>query len=223
MEAGIMTCIGQGEAYIVLYPEESIEAKAFYDEHKNLFETAAQELGLSSEFLFSIVAPELTQYSYLRNRLETYSLKVLYVQRGKSYADFSIGYFQMKPSFIERLETYLSLDTLLRSKYSSYLFTDPEARTSRVERIDRLNTVAWQIKYLSLFCETVNRKFGKLAFSNEEEKLRFYASAYNCGFYKSEQQIKETEQKALFPHFSKQKFKYADISVLFYREIMNEK
>ncbi|MDR2407550.1 MAG: hypothetical protein LBE13_05510 [Bacteroidales bacterium] len=92
-----------------------------------------------------------------------------------------------------------------------------------MERIERLNTVEWQIKYLVLFCEMVNVRFGNLAFVSEEEKLRFYASAYNCGFYKLEEEIKATAQKALFPHFSTQKFRYADISLLFYKEILQEK
>lgn len=220
--AGGAVCHGQGGDYAALYSKACGEARAFYASHRSLFEAAAHRAGFTPAFLFGIVAPELTQYGYLRNRLETYSLRVFYVQRGASYADFSIGCFQMKPSFVERLEGCLSSDTLLRAKYPLCLFADPGARASRVERIDRLNTAEWQITYLALFCETVRRRFGHQAFSSEEEALRFYASAYNCGFHKSEQQIKALAQQALFPHFSTQKFKYADISLLFYRELVNE-
>jgi hypothetical protein len=208
----------QGQSnYCSLYPEDCSKAQTFYSEHQSLFETAAQKTGLPARFLFAIVAPEFTQYSYLSNKIETYSLKVFYVQRGKAYSDFSIGCFQMKPSCIEQMEAYASADSLLKAKYSFCLFARPDERASRVERINRLNTVAWQIDYLALFCEIMQRQFAHLAFQTQEEKLRFYASAYNCGFHKSEQQIKETALKALFPHFSKQKFKYADISVWFYR------
>jgi hypothetical protein len=209
--------MASGQSYSEQYRQECAFAESFYKTYIKDFEQAAGSAGLPARFIFAVVAPELTQYSHLRNKLETYSLKVLYVQNGKAYADFSIGCFQMKPSFIERMEEYLLADSLLRVKYASCLFSAPEARTSRVERIDRLSTVKWQMTYLALYCETINRKFGNLAFSNEAEKLRFYASAYNCGFHKSEQQIKETAQKSLFPHFSSVKYRYDDIALWFFR------
>lgn len=207
-------------AYARLYPEECKKAKAFYFEHERLFENAARSAMLAPQLLFAIVAPELTQYSYLRNRLETYSLKMFYVQQGKDYSDFSIGVFQMKPSFVERLETFAANDSTLRVKYAACLFAEPDGRAARVARIDRLNTVEWQLTYLSLFCEVVQKCFGNLSFASADEQLRFYASAYNCGFHKSEQQIKITDKKALFPHFSRKKFRYSDIAMWFYREML---
>ena len=212
----------QGNIYAALYPKDCQNAKEFYAQHKALFETAAHTVGLTPQFLFAIVAPELTQYSFLSNKIETYSLKVFYVQGGKPYANFSIGYFQMKPSFVELLEETAAADTHLQTKYATCLFDQPDKRAARVTRIDRLNTVEWQLTYLSLFCEILQKRFSNLAFATMEEQLGFYASAYNCGFHKSEQQIKETAQKALFPHFSTQKFKYSDIAVWFYQEIMRE-
>ena len=212
---------GQGYEYSQLYPDECSKAKNFFIEYKKNFENATQNTGLSPQMLFAIVAPEITQYNHLSNKMETYSLKVFYVQRGKAYADFSIGYFQMKPSFVELLEEYASADTNLKLKYVNCLFINPDERASRVARIDRLNTVKWQIIYLTLFCEVMQKCFGYLSFDTTEEQLRFYASAYNCGFHKSELKIKETEKKALFPHFSQKKFKYSDITVWFYEEVCN--
>ncbi|MDR1644691.1 MAG: hypothetical protein LBS05_02535 [Tannerellaceae bacterium] len=207
-------CYGQGNAYAALYAQECIEAEAFYTEHRGLFEAAAWQTGCTPRFLFAIVAPELTQFHHLHNRLETYMLKVLYVQNGASYADFSIGYFQIKPSFVEQLEAYASADTFLKARYASCLFARPQERASRVERIDRLCSVEWQVTYLALFCEVVGRKFA-IAFPTDEEKIRFYASAFNVGFRKPAHQIKAVH-KASFPHFSTLKFNYADISVWFY-------
>jgi hypothetical protein len=215
------TAKSQGEAYCNEYYRECEKAKVFYVENKSLFEAAALWSGFGSEFLLAIVAPEYTQYSYLSNKIESYSLKVFYVQGGKDYSDFSIGFFQMKPSFIERLEEYVSSDSLLKQKYADCLFAQPDERASRVARIDRLNTIEWQIKYLTLFCEVIKSRFGFLSFVTQEEKLRFYASAYNCGFHKSEDEIKHSGQRALFPHFSTCKFIYADISVWFYSLIEN--
>ena len=210
----------QSVTYMQQFPKECSNAIAFYTRHQSLFETAAQQVGLKPQMLFAIVAPEITQYGYLSNTLETYSLKVLYVQNGKTYADFSVGYFQMKPSFVEQLEQFAAEDTILKAKYAACLFINPNERETRVERVNRLNTVEWQIAYLELFCEVLQKKFADILFDADETQVRFYASAYNCGFHKSEQQIKKIAQKALFPHFWGQKFRYSDIAAWFYQEIM---
>ena len=67
----------------------------------NLDSVSEQVQSTCADFIYSIVAPEITQYSFIRNTLESYTLNVLYVQYGRAYADYSIGFFQMKPSFIE--------------------------------------------------------------------------------------------------------------------------
>ena len=210
----------EAEGYCKEYEKECQKAKAFFAEHESKLEAAAQTCNLPARFLFAIVAPEITQFGYLSNKVETYSLKVFYVQNGKAYSDFSIGIFQMKPSFIEAMENYISADTSLKKEYKKFLFEKPDERQARVERINKLGSMEWQMEYLALFCAVVNHKFADINFANEEEKLRFYASAYNSGFHKSEQQIKETAQKALFPHFSRQKYKYSDIAVWFYQEVL---
>ena len=209
----------QGEAYCKDYHKDCEKAKEFFIDHKSLFENAAQTCGLSVEFLFAVVAPEFTQYSYLSNKLETYSLKVFYVQNGTAYSNFSIGLFQMKPSFIESLENYITADTILKKEYKKFLFEKPDERQARVERIERLSAVEWQMKYLALFCIIVNHKFANTTFVNEEEKLRFYANAYNSGFHRTEEALKSVKG-AYFPHFSRQKFKYSDITMWFYREVL---
>ena len=52
----------------------------------------------------AVVFPEIVRYSDLEDLIQIRALKVLYVQYGRKYADFSVGHFQMKPSFIEQLE-----------------------------------------------------------------------------------------------------------------------
>ena len=210
----------QEASFAQLYPKECQTAKDFYYQHKTLFEKTAKNIGFKPQMLFAIVAPEIAQYSNWGDKVETYALKVLYVQGGTSYADFSIGYFQMKPSFVELIEQTASLDTGLKTKFDAKLFYKPTESESRAALIDRLITVEWQLTYLSIFCEIVQKRFSNLSFSNFEEQLRFYASAYNCGFQKSEQEINKLSQKALFPKFSQKKFKYSDLSVWFYQEIM---
>ena len=207
------------QSYCELFPRECASAKQFFAEHKQEFEQTGKRAGLSAEFLFAVVAPEFTQFSHLQNRFETRALKILYVQGGASTANFSIGYFQMQPAFVEQLEKFAETDSILKTKYADILFANPDERRARVERIERLNTLEWQLIYLSLFAEIVQKRFENLVFANNEEKLRFFASAYNSGFHRTEQHLKEIEQRALFPRFSRQKFRYSDIAVWFYREI----
>ncbi len=55
-------------------------------------------------FARAIVFPETVRYSFLQNQAEIAGLMVLYVKYGSAYADFSVGRFQMKPSFAEQIE-----------------------------------------------------------------------------------------------------------------------
>jgi hypothetical protein len=204
-------------SYQERYPEACEKANHFFEKHKSEFEQASEDVGLSAEFLFAIVAPEISQVSYWSNVAETYVLKVMYVHGGSVSADFSIGAFQMKPSFIEKMEVCVAEDNDLKVIFSDCLITDSDLQPAREDRLNRMSKVEWQIKYLTLFCAVVNKRFGAIAFADEEEKLRFYASAYNCGFHKSEQQIRAIEKKALFPHYVRQKFIYSDVALWFYK------
>jgi hypothetical protein len=204
--------------YEIEHKKDCDFAKSFFAEHQTDFENAAKRGNLSAKFLFALVAPEISQFSYLQNKVESYSLKVFYVQGGSSYANFSVGYFQMQPAFLERLENYVSADSILKIRHKKFLFASPHERAARVERVNRLNDIQWQMNYLSLFCVVVSHKFANTAFATEEEKLRFYSNAYNSGFHRNEDALKNVTG-AYFPHFSKTKYQYADISLWFYEEI----
>ena len=62
------------------------------------------EFGIRTELAVAVVFPELVRYSALMDFMETTAVKALYQQKGVKGADFSIGRFQMKPSFVEDLE-----------------------------------------------------------------------------------------------------------------------
>jgi hypothetical protein len=214
--------LGATHPYAVQYGAECEKALAFYTEYENEFKAAAGAVGCSSAFLFAIIAPEYTQFNYLSNKIETISLKMFYVQGKKSYANFSIGFFQMKPSFVEQMEdTLLQHYKSLKERYSSCLITAPNIRTAKIERMKRLEQLIWQFRYLSLFYDLVTARFEKKQFVSDEEKLLFYASAYNTGFHKSETDIEQIGQKALFPHFASPKYRYNDIALWFYKQVKN--
>ncbi|MDR1055099.1 MAG: hypothetical protein LBL90_04595 [Prevotellaceae bacterium] len=206
--------------YARQFSEECKRAFVFYDEHIDAIRKMANSLGVDAEFLFAIAVPELTQFAYLRDKFETYSLKVLYVQGGTDYSNFSIGVFQMKPSFIQQMEDSLRMDEQLKLKFRHCLIDNPKTRKARVERVKRLEQLEWQINYLALFYALVEKQFANESFSDKQNKLRFYASAYNTGFHKPVEIIKQMSQKALFPRFSFQKYCYGDISVWFYDKLI---
>ena len=205
--------------YHIEYETECSFALDFYEENKLEFENKSAILDLESAFLFSIVAPEVSQYVQLSNSIETYSLKVLYVQYGKGYADFSIGHFQMKPSFIESLEKHIAADKELKNKYDHYLFKQPETKNARIKRVDRLNSLSWQINYLTAFCDVVLHKFKNIQFLSDTEKVKFFAAAYNSGFHKSDNELKKMQKLKYFPRFGIEKYNYSDITNWFFHQI----
>jgi hypothetical protein len=218
---GQQSQMAQAQPCLEQYGQDCAFATAFYETYRQDFEKTAARTGLPASFLFAIVAPELTQYSYLSNKLETYSLKVFYVQSGKSYADFSIGFFQMKPSFIERLEDSLQTKTHLHAKFKNCLMPNPDSRKARAERVQRLSQFEWQLEYLALFCELVRERFPAKSELPETDRLVFYSAAYNTGFHKPEELIGQMAQRALFPHFSRVKYRYSDIALCFYMTVKN--
>ena len=208
--------------YSEKYASQSKEAFDYYILNIDEFNKVAAITGLSPEFVFGIIAPELSQFGFLNNLAQTGLLKYLYVQGGKVYADYSIGYFQMKPSFIERLEESVQQNEMLKQQFQNCIIENPDSHKGRGERVKRLTQPEWQFSYLALFCMIMQERFADKEFPNKEEKLRFYAAAYNTGFHKPESVIEQFTQKALFPLLGMTKYNYSDVSLWFYRELKEQ-
>ena len=191
----------------------------FYKNHEKKFSKKESSTGLTSKFLFCIVAPEVSQHNSIVNDIQLYSMKLLYVQNGTKYGDFSLGIFQMKPSFVEDLEVYVSKNSKLKKAFSKILFNDKNSSYARSTRLNRLATFDWQLLYLTVFCNIVQDRFSSIKFSNIKDKLKFYATAYNCGFGRSKEDIIKHQSMFQFPRFSMNKYNYSDISILFYNHI----
>ena len=98
----------------------------------------------------------MLRYSLWRDLFETTALELLYVKGGKTVADFSIGWLQMKPSFAEMVEGKVQEDSILFQKYSSLLIYQSSTTDSikvRKERIERLKQFEWQLLYLNAFID----------------------------------------------------------------------
>lgn len=186
--------------------------------------------GLSSDenrTALSIVFPEVIRYNSFSDFIETKTLEWVYVDFGAERADFSIGLFQMKPSFIEKLEEATKSDPSVFRQFSDILsypstLSAVEIRRMRVSRLQNFET---QIGYAQVFSLVCDAKFKKEVFANSAEKIKFFAAAYNFGFEKDVKEIKKWTTKKAFPYGVNYKGKqmiYSEVSADFYAKYANE-
>ena len=167
--------------------------------------------------VLAIVFPEIIRWNEFQDVIEMSANRALYVNGGSKLGDFSLGNFQMKPSFIEALEKYIFQNTDLIDVENIVLDFKTE-QENRKERISRLESFEWQLKYAHTYWIIADHKFRHLKFQSKEVKIRFFATAYNTGFLKSIAQIKERETIKIFPHgihYEKPQMAFADFSVEF--------
>lgn len=178
--------------------------------------------GLDPEFTLSIIFPELIRYSSISDYIEIKALEVLYVQYGKDYSDFSIGLFQMKPSFAEKIESDILLFNLEDKfpRLSSLRPATIDSIQTRKERIFRLKDEYFQLLYLEAFIRIMDHIYPDVANGPLEDKLIFYPTAYNTGYWKGGPVIRWSGDQGYFylgmiePEV---KYVYASISLFFYR------
>lgn len=151
----------------------------------------AERNQVDPKLALAVAAPEMFRYSAFKDFFETSALETLYVNYGSTAADFSIGHFQMKPSFVEKLEE--SYEELVQYKSTLPI-------NIRRERIQRLSSKKWQAKYVVYFCKWMEEKYTTESFSSIEEKVTFYATAYNLGLNTSKTTIYKWQNKKVFPY-----------------------
>jgi len=181
---------------------------------------------VNKKLLLAVVFPELLRYKYLQDKIETLALKVFFINLGYDYANFSIGLFQMKPSFVIRLEN----EILQQSKYVQKRFgflnhIIKDNKEYREQIVERLEIFEWQVKYLAIFYYLVKNKFNKeISNLSLREKVIFFACAYNVGYTKSFRKIMKWKDVAYFPYgkfaaSGQRQFIYSDISWNFYQNL----
>ena len=173
----------------------------------------------------AVVFPELIRYHRFRDLLETEALEQLYVRYGAQTADFSIGPFQMKPSFIEKLEKSIGVKECLAEQFKDLLFSPqtPE-RTRRENRVQRLQKLHWQLRYAMAYVTMMEQSPPDNLLVAKTWQLHFMATAYNYGFDRPVKEIIAWQKKKAFPYglqYPIAQFPYADLSQYFYHS--NEK
>lgn len=170
----------------------------------------------------SIVFPELVRYSALRDKMEITLLKTLYINKGKEYANFSVGQFQMKPSFAESL-----IDAGASMRGRKPLITDStsynDIRSYRAAIVESLEDIHSQLDYLVIFYRIVLKKFD-LKKTDARQRIRFLSTAYNFGPFHTENEIITMSEKKFFSTrlVSRELYSYSDISLYWYNHISDK-
>jgi len=192
--------------------------------HSATIDKYAKQYNIPAKELKAIVFPELIRYNTIYDAIEINSLKYLYVSEGKEYADFSVGYFQMKPSFAEMVEqdanVYLDAGFLQSGGWGQFKnITDDES--SRKERVARITSTEQQVVYLCAFYKICEKKFSGYIFTSVNDKLKFFATCYNAGYRRSYENLLAAQSKKYF-HTGQLlvsvNYNYADISNYYFEK-----
>ncbi len=202
-------------SYFDKYEEEVHRTIEFVDDNRKEILTIKKYLNIDDALAaMCIVAPEISQYSPIIDATETFALKTLYVQ-GK-VTNFSIGPFQMKPSFAETIEHYIK-EKQAYKKYNALIINRSSEREIRYERVCRLSSIEWQVLYLSAYYNIVCDREDVKNIKNSEFRLKFCATLYNAGFELNKESVMELLKQKGFPHLSQDKFNYGDIAYDFFQ------
>ncbi|MFN8288462.1 MAG: hypothetical protein U0V74_17020 [Chitinophagales bacterium] len=200
------------------FSDEYTEAVSFLSKNNNTITSICNKYTTDVVLLKSIVFPELTRYSLFKDFFESSGNEVLYVNGGRTACDFSIGNFQMKPSFAEDVEQLISISAE-KEKFSTlttYKATDDKG--IRRERVERLKQTGWQTTYLCAFIALTSNKVPQGI--SREEQIRFYAAAYNLGLKKSTADVITWQGVQAFPYGKgRSKFAYADVALEYYNTL----
>lgn len=214
-----------GVNYEKIFPEYD-DAVSFIKQNHAGFYNIHKTDANKKDIMISIIFPELIRYSLFKDFFETKSLEIGYVQYGAKLVDFSIGRFQMKPSFVETLENlvlYRHARTLHNKYYEITAFKDTTITGIRKERVERLSSLKWQLIYLECFYDIISEKFKDIKWQDDVEMLKFYATAYNHNFCASKKEIDKWLNAKTFPYgasYKGEQYSYSDIAVYFYNNLL---
>jgi len=206
--------------YIEIFGNDWKKAMTFVEENNIWIKPALSYHDIPYHEAVAVVFPELVRFSALRDKMETTLLKTLYRNLGEYYADFSIGIFQIKPSFAEKIreESYKVLGKKAKDlfkKRSAY----KNERLYRAAIINDLENPQTELNYVIAFLEICELCFGR-EWQDEKSKIIFLATAYNTGFWKTTEEIQKMSDKKFFNTklFKTENYSYADVSLYWYNQ-----
>ena len=208
------------DSYIASYPSQSRQAIQYFE---SCYTVLRQVLPDASDedimIAYAIVAPEAGCYNALSDYFETAAVKTGYPSNGEP--DYSIGLFQMKPSFAESIESEVAKDSVLKEKYGTMLaYSSNDATAKRRERVDRLANTKWQICYLAVFVDIIKKRTSTWGLEDAESKVRYWSTMYNAGFYLSRARVEHRFGVKQFPRGTKE-FNYSAVALELYKAMKN--
>ena len=205
--------------YRKVFGSDWIAAEHFVCDHHKEWELEFSLFDVDSRIAEAIVFPELIRYSMWQDQIERAAVNGLYVSKGREGADFSIGRFQMKPSFAENVEQAWNASSLAQEYGFSFNMADNnEARRSRIRR---LSTMQGQCRYLAIFIRLQQQRHPLLSQLSLKKQVRLLATAYNRSFTASWNSLRKMQYECHFhtdviktrnTHF----YCYADIAVAYF-------
>ena len=206
--------------YPKVFGNDWTSAINYVKEHHGEWSREFEQFDVDPRLAVAIVFPELIRYSMWQDEIERAAVNGLYVSKGTDGANFSIGRFQMKPSFAEEIEQEWNRSSL--SKEYGFVFNLQQNNEARRSRIRRLSNMQGQCRYLAIFIRLLQQRHPQLEQLSEKEQVCFLATAYNRSFTASFQQIKKIQHER---HFHTDVIKthstclycYADIAYVAYR------
>ncbi|MDO4497677.1 MAG: hypothetical protein Q4B58_07625 [Bacteroidales bacterium] len=155
------------------------EANRYVEEQRDAWRSVWADMQVDSLLAEAVVYPELIRYSYWQDKIEQRIATSSYMLQGSAGADFSVGHFQMKASFVESLEKRWMRCPL--SRQLEIYFDTGQNQMSRKARMARLTSPFWQSVYLALFLRLLYIDFPELSAQAPQEQVRLCATAYNHG------------------------------------------
>lgn len=206
--------------YPKVFGNDWTSAINYVKEHHDEWSREFEQFDVDPRLAVAIVFPELIRYSMWQDEIERAAVNGLYVSKGTDGANFSIGRFQMRPSFAEEIEQEWNRSSL--SKEYGFVFNLQQNNEARRSRIRRLSNMQGQCRYLAIFIRLLQQRHPQLEQLSEKEQVCFLATAYNRSFTASFQQIKKIQHER---HFHTDVIKthstclycYADIAFVAYR------
>ena len=190
----------QKPKYSERYPKNYSNGILWINQNYQTADSIIKGFGLETKIVLAIGFPECTRYSETSDFFETGSNNYLYVTFGSTYSNFSSGRFQMKPSFVEKLEQFILSDKSKSIFHPYFLYENSkDEKSKRRKRLARLESTRWQIIYLSAFFSYLEGKYNQKKWSNIDEKIDFFATAYNRGFWLDESEILKWKTISFFP------------------------
>jgi hypothetical protein len=217
------TALSQDADYSAIFGDDWKKAEQFEAVNRYWIKPVIEEYGISYPVAMSVIFPELVRFSALRDMMETTMLKILYINLGQDYANFSIGQFQMKPSFAE----------LLREKASSLADSFPaksflqknsfnDIRDFRRSIIADLEDTRTQLLYLVAFIKVCENEYD-IKGRDESSMVKLLSTAYNYGLGMKIEEIEKMTGRKYYTTklIGKEFYPYADVALFWFNRYNN--